>query len=249
MKKVLGALRRAIDDYQMIQDGDRVAVGVSGGKDSLLLAKALNAYSKFSPEKFTVVGIHIDMGFKDTDKERFAEIEAFFKEEGMEFHVVKTDIAEIIFDIRKESNPCSLCSKMRRGALCTAANELNCNKIALGHHADDVLETMLLSLAFESRFSTFSPTSYLDRTKVTVIRPFVYLEEKYVVSAARRFDLPVLHNPCPADKHTERQHAKEFVGKLIQEIPDIKDHMLSALFHPERNNLWPLRPGDDEKDD
>ncbi len=242
MKKVLGALRRAIDDYNMIQDGDRIAVGISGGKDSMLLLEALHSYSKFSNEKFSVVGIHIDMGFKDADKAKFEEIQSYFDNKGIEFHIVHTDIAEIIFDIRKESNPCSLCSKMRRGALCTKANELNCNKIALGHHADDVLETMLLSLAYESRFSTFQPTSYLDRTKVTVIRPFVYLEEKYIVSAVRRYDLPVFKNPCPADKHTERQNAKEFVNRLVKEIPDIKDHMLSALFHPERNNLWPEKP-------
>lgn len=242
MKKVLGALRRASDDYKMIQDGDRIAVGVSGGKDSLLLLEALHAYSRFSPEKFTVIGIHIDMGFKDVDKNRFDEMENYMKEKGIEFHVIHTDIAEIIFDIRKESAPCSLCSKMRRGALCTAANEYGCNKIALGHHADDVLETMLLSLAYESRFSTFSPVSYLDRTKVTIIRPFVYLEEKHIVSATKRLNLPVLHNPCPEDKHTERQRAKEFVAKLNKEIPDIKDHMLSAIFHPERNNLWQKKP-------
>lgn len=242
MKKVLGGLRRAIDDYQMIQEGDRIAVGVSGGKDSMLLLEALHAYSKFSPEKFTVIGIHIDMGFKEVKKDRFDELQKYLDDKGIEFHIVNTDIAEIIFDIRKESNPCSLCSKMRRGALCTAANEFKCNKIALGHHADDVLETMLLSLAYESRFSTFAPTSYLDRTKVTIIRPFVYLEEKYISSAVKRLELPVLTNPCPEDKHTERERAKEFVNKLIKEIPDIKDHMLSALFHPERNNLWPPKP-------
>ncbi len=242
MKRVLSGLRRAVDDYKMIQDGDKIAVGVSGGKDSLVLAKALHDYSRFSPEKFTVIGIHVDMGFKDTDQNRFNELRAFFDKEGMELHVIETDLAEIIFDIRKESNPCSLCSKMRRGALCNAARELGCNKVALGHHADDVLETMLLSLAYESRFSTFSPTSYLDRTGITVIRPLVYLEEKYIISSAKRLDLPVVINPCPADKHTEREHAKEFVKELIQRIPDIKEHMLSALFHPERNNLWPTKP-------
>lgn len=242
MKKILGALRRATDDYKMIEDGDRIAVGVSGGKDSLLLLEALHAYSRFSPQKFTVVGIHIDMGFKDLDKNRFEEMENYMKEKGIEFHVVRTDIAEIIFDVRKESSPCSLCSKMRRGALCNSANELGCNKIALGHHADDVLETMLLSLAYESRFSTFAPVSFLDRSKISVIRPFVYLEEKYIIGASKRLNLPVLHNPCPEDKHTERQRMKEFVSKLNKEIPDVKDHMLSALFHPERNNLWPKKP-------
>ena len=240
MQRILGALRRAVQDYDMIQEGDKIAVGLSGGKDSLLLLEALENYRKFSPVNFTLCAIHIDMNFKSEEKDRLRPHVEFVEAQGVELHIVKTDLAEIIFDIRKESNPCSLCSKMRRGALCSAAREFGANKVALGHHADDILETMLLSLAYESRFSTFQPVSYLSRSEVTVIRPFIYLEENEVRRATKKLDLPVVKNLCPADKHTQRQEAKDFTAELNKKIPGVKQRMLSAIYHPERNNLWQI---------
>lgn len=247
MKKVLGSLRRAVQDYDMIHDGDVIAVGVSGGKDSLLLLEALKIFQRFSPNKFKLMGIHIDMGFKDTDQAQVEALKAYLDNLDIEFHVVKTDLAQIIFEERKEASPCSLCSKMRRGALCNAAKDFGANKIALGHHADDVLETMLLSLTYEGRFSTFQPVSYMSRTDLTLIRPFVYLEEVDIVHEVKKREMPVVFNVCPMDKHTERQRMKNLVTSLNSEIHGVKDRMLSAIFHPERNNLWALRP--DKKED
>ncbi|NCA67614.1 MAG: tRNA 2-thiocytidine(32) synthetase TtcA [Clostridia bacterium] len=238
MRKILGAMRRAINDYSMIKDGDRIVVGVSGGKDSMLLFYALTLYKAFSPQKFELFGVHIDMGFERVDMAEMIAMQEFFAKHNTELIIEKTNIAEIIFDIRKESSPCSLCSKMRRGALCTKANELNANKIALAHHADDVLETMLMSFIYEGRLSVFAPQSYMDRTDVTVIRPFVYVEEGDIRGAVKRNELPILFNPCPVDKHTKREYMKKLVAKICEDVPFAKDRMISALEHPERYNLW-----------
>ena len=231
-------MRRAVQDFKMIEDGDKVAVGVSGGKDSLILFESLYRYSKFSPEKFTLLAVNVNMGFKETSEEELERLRAYFREKEVPFIEEKTDIAEIIFDIRKESNPCSLCSKLRRGALCSVAQREGANKVALGHHADDVLETFLLSLMHEGRLSTLSPTSYLSKTETTVIRPLLYVDEKDIRGAARRYELPVVFNPCPADKHTRREFMKQLVENLRAEIPDVRKSMISAICHPERYNLW-----------
>lgn len=238
MRKILSAMRRAINDYKMIKDGDNIIVGISGGKDSMLLFYALSLYQKFSPEKFSLTGVHVDMGFAKTDINEVAAMKEFFKNNNSNLVIEYTDIAEILFDIRKESNPCSLCSKMRRGALCTKANMLNANKIALAHHADDVLETMLMSFIFEGRISTFAPVSYMDRTDTTVIRPFIYVEEGDIKGAVKRNELPVLFNPCPYDKHTKREYMKSLVKNINKDIPFAKERMISAISHPERYNLW-----------
>ena len=237
MQRIIGALRRAVQDFDMIAEGDKIAVGLSGGKDSLLLLDALESYRKFSPVNFSLMAIHVDMGFKG-DEDRLRALIEHVELQNVELHIVKTDLAEIIFDVRKEPNPCSLCSKMRRGALCSAAREFGANKIALGHHADDVLETFMLSLAYEGRFSTFQPTSFMSRTEITVIRPFIYIEESDIKRVTKKLELPVVFNPCPADKHTQRQAAKEFTAELNSRIPGVKERMLSAIYHPERNNLW-----------
>lgn len=231
-------MRRAVNDYSMIRENDRIAVGISGGKDSILLFYALKLYQEFSPEHFELFGVHIDMGFKDADPSGLEVYKAFFEKHNTPFVIERTSIAEVLFDIRKETNPCSLCSKLRRGALCTKANELGANKIALAHHADDVLETMLLSFVYEGRLSTFSPASYMDRSDVTVIRPFVYLEEGEVLGAVKRLGLPVINNPCPADKHTKREYIKDIVKSITKDVPFAKDRMISAIEHPERYNLW-----------
>lgn len=240
MKKILGALRRAVQEYDMIQEGDRVAVGVSGGKDSLLLFEALWRLSKFYPKRFEVVPIHVDMGFADIDKGQVAALHAYFEDKGTPLVVVPTQLAEILFDVREGKDACSLCSKMRRGALCNKCKELGCNKLALGHHADDVLETMLLSFIYEGRLSTFEPVSLMDRTGITVIRPFVYLYEADIRGTAARYLLPVLHNPCPADHHTCREQMKELVKTIQKEVPIAKDRMVAAIEHPDRYHLWKL---------
>ncbi len=231
-------MRRAITDYNMISDGDNIVVGVSGGKDSVALLSALRAYQRFSPESFTLSAVTVDMGFKDASQAQFQALTDYIGQLEVPFHVVKTDIAEIIFDARKESNPCSLCSKMRRGALNTKAVELGANKLALGHHADDVVETMLLSLLYEGRFSTFQPVSYMDRSKITLIRPFIYTDERDIKGLVSRKALPIFKNPCPADKHTCRESMKNLIKTLQEDIPFAKERMLGAIYNPERNNLW-----------
>ena len=202
MQKILSAMRRAIQDYDMIKDGDRIFVGLSGGKDSILLVSALSAYRRFSPEHFTLEAITIDMGMKETDRTVLAKMTEYCESLGVAHHIVRTDIAEIIFDARKESNPCSLCAKMRRGALNNEINRLGGGKLALGHNADDVAETMLLSLLYEGRFSCFAPTAYMDKSGVRLIRPFIYLEEYDIKTAVQRLGLPILKNPCPANHNT-----------------------------------------------
>ena len=183
MKRLLSFVRRAVDDYNMIEDGDRIAVGVSGGKDSLVLLETLAAMRRFYPKKYEVVAITIDMGFEGSD---FSGLEKYIKSLDVEYKIVKTEIAKIIFDVRKEPNPCSLCAKMRRGSLHQAAQELSCNKVALGHHYDDAVETFMMNLFFEGRLGCFSPVTYLSNRKITLIRPLLYAQEKDVIYFARR---------------------------------------------------------------
>jgi tRNA(Ile)-lysidine synthetase-like protein len=238
MQKILGAMRKAIIDYNMISEGDKIAVGISGGKDSTCLLTALTMYKKFAPNKFDIIAININMGFKDLNMDEVSALIEYCKKLEVPFIIEKTDIAEIISNVRKETNPCSLCANLRRGYLNTIAIKNGCNKIALGHHSDDVLETMMLSFIYEGRIATFKPTTYLDRTKITLIRPFIYVEEKEIRGACKRFSIPILHNPCPADKHTKRQYMKDLIKKIDEDIPSAKEHMVSAINHPERYSLW-----------
>lgn len=238
MQKLLSLARKAISDYKMIEDGDKIAVGLSGGKDSITLLAVLAAYKKFAPEKFDLIAINIDMGFEDIDKSQVQATKDFCESVGVPLIIEKTDIAAIIFDERKEKSPCSLCSKMRRGALNNVAIDHGCNKLALGHHADDVIETMMLSLLYEGRFSTFMPLSYMDKSKITLIRPLVYIEEKQISWTAKRLGLPVIFNPCPRDKHTKREDVKQLIRNLDEQFVDSKKHIMSAIFNPERNSLW-----------
>lgn len=234
-QQMLSPLRRAIEDFSMIEENDRIAVGLSGGKDSVTLLALLAKLKIFYPKKFSVVAIRIDMGL-NCDQAEVSAMENYCRDLGVEYVVEKTDIGAILFDIRKESNPCSLCSKMRRGALNTVAAKLGCNKLALGHHADDLVETFFLSMIYEGRFSTFEPVTYLTRTGMTVIRPMIYIEEKDVAAFSK--GKPVIHNPCPADKHTKRQYVKELIASIKKDVPFAKDRMLSAIYHPERNHLF-----------
>ncbi len=236
MQKLLSLTRKAISDYGMICDGDKIAVGLSGGKDSMALLAILAAYQKFSPEKFQLVAINVDLGFKDINKQEVKATADYCNSLGVEFVVEPTQIYDVILE-RKEKSPCSLCSKMRRGALNSVAKKYGCNKLALGHHADDVLETFLLSLIYEGRISTFMPISHMDRINITLIRPFIYVEEKYLSGLARRYELPIIHNPCPQDKNTKREDIKNLVASLDEKY-GCKQLMLTALFHPDRNNHW-----------
>ncbi len=227
MQQMLSYMRRCIDDYKMIEDGDKVCVGVSGGKDSLVTLKVLAALQKFYPKKFEVVAITLDLGFGDAD---FSEIKALCDEVDVEYHVVKTDIKEVVFDIRKESNPCSLCAKMRRGSLHEKAKSLGCTKVALGHHFDDAVETYMLSLFYEGRISCFQPVTYLDRIDITLIRPMLYMEEKDIKSFIRKNPLPVMHNPCPANGNTKRQEIKELLHNLEKTTyKDLRKKIFGAM--------------------
>lgn len=231
-KRLLSILRKATGEHGMIDDGDRIAVGLSGGKDSLALLSLLNSFKRFSPEKFSLVAITIDMGFNAD----FSALNEFCARLGVEYRIVPTEMAQIIFESRKEKNPCSLCSKMRRGALNSAVIELGCNKLALGHHADDLIETFFLSLFYEGRLSTFAPKSYMDRSGVTLIRPLIYAYEKDIAVFSKAF--PVLNNCCPANHQTQREAMKNLVKSLQADMPFVKDRIFGALTNPERNNLW-----------
>ena len=231
-------MRRAVQDYKMISDGDRIFVGLSGGKDSVLLLAALAAYRRFSPQRFELAAITVDMGFKDTPISENDALSEYCREIGVERHILKTDIAEIVFEARQEPNPCSLCAKFRRGALNSEIIRLGGGKLALGHNADDVAETALMSLLYEGRFSCFTPTAYMDKSSVELIRPFIYIEECDIIGAVNRLGLPVVKNPCPANHATKREYMKELIKRLNAEIPSAKQRIMGAVFHPERANLW-----------
>lgn len=239
MRKIIGYLRKATTDYNMIENGDKVAVGLSGGKDSLALITALSVYKRFAPVRFDLCAIRVDMGLKETDIRETEALSKYMEELGVEYSVVKTDIAEIVFDVRKESNPCSLCSKMRRGALSNECIRLKANKLALGHNADDLTETFLLSLVYEGRLSTFRPVTELSRTGITVIRPLIYCPEGDIAGAVKRLELPILHNPCPMNHTSQREYMKDLCKTICKDIPFAKDRMHSAIIHPERYNLFP----------
>lgn len=233
--KLLSVMRKGIEKYKMIKDGDRIAVGVSGGKDSLLLLRLLAEYSRFSPEKFTVTGISVDLRFDGQDTD-YTEIENFCRSLGVEFIAERTDIGAIVFKERKEKSPCALCSKMRKGALYETAKKHGCNKVALGHHANDLEDTFILSLLYEGRLSAFAPKSYLDRTGLTLIRPMIMIEESDVIPFAK--ELPVITSKCPADKNTKRAFVKSALKELSKYVPNARDMIYTALTHPERYNLF-----------
>lgn len=232
MQKILSSVRRAIDKYKMIQTGDKIAVGVSGGKDSLTLLKALKMYSRFSPEKFEVVAITIDM----YNTNEFKEISEFCKEIDVEFHIIPSNIYETVFEIRHEKNPCSLCSTLRRGMLLTNAKKLGCNKVALGHSADDVVHTFFLSMFYEGRLSSFAPISYLDRTNMYIIRPLILTKEKDIIKASKGF--PIKKNKCPMDKTSKRESIKQIIKSISTVIPIAEDRIFDAITSPERYNLF-----------
>lgn len=221
-----GCVRRAVDDYGMINEGDRVAVGVSGGKDSMLLLAALRQLQSYYPKRFELGAITIELGFEGMD---FTPVKRFCEERGIEYTCVKTDIKEVVFDVRQEDNPCSLCAKMRRGALNSTLRELGMNKLALGHHFDDAVETFMMSLLFEGRLSCFQPMTYLDRSGVTQIRPLIYAGEQRIANLAAALELPIVENPCPQDKTSKRYEIKQLLKSMCGEYPDMKTKVFGAM--------------------
>ena len=226
LQQLMSYSRRAIDDYSMIQEGDKIAIGVSGGKDSLALLYCMKELQRFYPNHYEIEAISVDLGFGNID---FQKIEDFCNNLDVPFYVASTDIANIVFEDRKEKSPCSLCAKMRKGALNNLAKSHGCNKTAFGHHRDDIIETMLLSLIFEGRFYSFSPVTYLDRMDLTLIRPFMYVEEADIIGFTNKYEIPVLKNPCPVDGVTKRQYAKELANQINREHPGAKDRMFRAI--------------------
>ena len=239
MQKMLSHLRRCVDEYRMIQAGDRIAVGVSGGKDSLVLLRTLAELRRFYPVPFEVVAITLDMGYEGAD---FSPIAKLCEEIGVEYIVKPTNIKEVVFDIRNEKNPCALCAKLRRGSLNDAAKEYGCNKVALGHHFDDAVETFMLSLFYEGRLSCFLPVTYLDRTDLYVIRPMLYMTEREVINFANRQQLPICKSGCPVDRETKREDIKNLIRSLEHDYHDLRQHIFGAMQRLPLNGWEPIDP-------
>jgi tRNA(Ile)-lysidine synthase TilS/MesJ len=234
MKTTLGCLRKADTDFHLIEDGDQIAVGVSGGKDSLLLLHALSLYRKFSHKNFSITAVTVSLGLEPFD---LSPVRSLCNDLDVPFVVKDTQIGEIIFDYRKEKNPCALCAKMRRAVLADTCRELGCGKLALGHHREDVIVTLMMSLLNEGRFHTFHPKTYMSRTGITVIRPLVYLPESHVIHMSKVLDLPVVKSPCPADGSTNRENMADLLRSLKQLYPDAPDRILHAL-RQDHYDLW-----------
>jgi tRNA 2-thiocytidine biosynthesis protein TtcA len=234
-KGFLGRIKKAITDYGMIVEGDRVAVGMSGGKDSTSLLHALALISRSVPVKFGLEAVYIDLGWPVD----VPLLEDFCRSREVDFHVVKTSIAEIVFQARGGKNPCAICAHLRRGAFHNKALELGCGKVALGHHLDDVIETFFMSLFYTGQLRTFAPATYLDRSGLTMIRPLIYVSAEEIRAWVELEKLPTLPNPCPASGHTKREEARELVTGLVERHPDLRSRFLNALQTFDRRNLWP----------
>ncbi len=226
LQKLLSYVRRAVDDYNMINDGDRIAVGVSGGKDSLSLLVALKALQRFYPKRFEIEAISVSLGFENMD---FSSVQKFCDNLEVNYTVVKTDIGEIIFDARKEKNPCSLCAKMRKGALNDAVEGLGCNKVALGHNRDDVIETFFMAMFYEGRIYTFSPVTFLDRKKIYSIRPLIYVPEKAIMDFVKKENIAIVKNKCPVDGHTKREDIKNFIHEQSLKYDHFDEKIFGAI--------------------
>ncbi len=226
IRRLLSHTRRAVEDYRMIEAGDKIAVGVSGGKDSLALLCVLKNLQMFYPKSFELCAITVDMGFPDSD---FTPLTDFYDQLEIEYRIVPTDLAKIIFDVRKEPNPCALCAKMRRGILHDTAKAMGCNKIALGHHFDDVVDTFMMNLMNEGRLGTFSPVTYLSRKDITMIRPLVLTPEKDIQYYVRHAALPVIQSACPEDKHTDREKYKMLLQSLEKENKGLRHRIFVAI--------------------
>ncbi len=233
MEKLMSYVRAAVDKYNMIEDGDRIAVGVSGGKDSLFLLCALHSLKRYYPKKFDIVAITIDPCFNNVLTD-FSKVEELCRRLKIPYIIKRSDLGNIIFNTRKESNPCSLCARMRRGMLHDITVEQKCNKIALGHHADDAVETLLMNMFYGGRIASFSPVTYLSRKDITMIRPLIFCEDAWVKRTANRLNLPIVRSECPVDGHTTRAETGEFISSLEIKHKDIKAKLMGAM---ERGNI------------
>lgn len=232
MQKVLSKLRKAVQTYNLIENGDKIAVGVSGGKDSLVLLKALSDFRKFGLYDFELIAVIIDIYSGDCD---YSGLQQFCDNINVPLVIEKTDIKNVVFDIRKESNPCSLCAKMRRGSLNSVCISHSCNKLALGHHLQDVTTTFFMSLFYEGRLNTMLPLSYMSNTQITLIRPLYLTEEHKIVTASK--DFPILKSKCPADKDSSRKNIKEWVDNLEKQMPGVRKKIEKAILSPDSYNL------------
>lgn len=226
LQRLLSLTRQAADEYHMIEEGDKIAVGISGGKDSLTLLYALHAMQRFYPASYELCAVTVDLGFENL---HLTEIQNLCQTMKIEYHIIHTEIAKIVFEDRAEKNPCSLCAKMRKGALNQAMKDIGCHKVAYAHHKDDVIETLLMSLLYEGRLHTFSPVTHLDRSGMTVIRPLIYVQEADIVGFANKYHLPVAKSPCPADGHTSREYVKQLIKTLNRDHPGVKTQMFTAI--------------------
>ena len=226
LQKLLSYTRQAVDQYEMIQDGDKIAVGISGGKDSLTLLYALVNLQKFYPKHFDLVAITVDLGYPGFD---LSAISSLCQDLNITYHVIPTKIGQMVTNDNLEGSACSLCSRLRKGALNDAAKSLGCNKVAYGHHMDDVIETMLLALLYEGRFCSFWPVTFLEKTHLTVIRPMIYVPEADIKGFERKYTLPCTKNPCPIDGHTKRKYIKNLIKQLNADNPGVKKRLFHAI--------------------
>lgn len=226
LQKLLSYTRKAIDDYDLIQDGDKIAIGISGGKDSLTLLYALHGLRRFYPKSFELIAVTVDLGYEDF---YLGDIEKLCRQLQIPYHIIHTEIGHILLEERKEENPCSLCAKMRKGALNQAVKELGCNKVAYAHHMDDVIETMFLSMIYEGHFYCFPPKTFLDKMELTVIRPMIYVPEVDVIGFRNKYQLPVVKNPCPVDGHTQREAVKQLVRHINLEFAGAKKTIFRSI--------------------
>ena len=226
LQQLYSRVRRALDDYNMIADGDKIAIGISGGKDSLTLLYALAGLRKFYPKKYDLVAISVDLGIAEIN---MSDVQKLCEKLEVPLTLISTQIGPIIFEERKESSPCSLCAKMRKGALNEAAIHLGCNKVAYAHHMDDIIETMFLSMIYEGKFYTFPPVTKLDKTNLTVIRPLMYVLEADVIGFKNKYELPVVNNPCPFDHTSERSYVRQLLNEINRHAPGVKQRMMTAI--------------------
>lgn len=237
LQQLLSYTRKAVDEYKLIDEGDKIAVGISGGKDSLTMLYALAGLRRFYPNKFDIEAITVSLGIEGMD---FTPIKELCRELDVNYTIVETDINEIVFDVRKEQNPCSLCAKLRKGAFNDAALKLGCNKIAYAHHKNDIIETFIMSLFFEGRIHTFSPKTFLDKTGLTLIRPLIFVEEADVIGFQNKYTLPIVKNLCPADGFTKREEIKQLIKSLNHQFPGMKEKVFTAILNGELEG-WPER--------
>lgn len=237
-KRLLKPMRKTILQYNMIEEGDRLAVGLSGGKDSSTLLYLLTLLQKQLPFRFEIVPISLTLGF---DRMDLSPMQKFVNDLGHELHIKETNISQVVFDIRQEKNPCSLCANLRRGILYDYAKALGCNKVAYGHHLDDGIETFFMNLLFGGKLGVFQPVSYMSRLDISLIRPMIAIEENSIIQFVKAKEIPIIHNPCPADKHTKREEMKELINHLSVKYPNIRQNFFNAVTNVKEEDFWKVK--------